>query len=71
MGARLQRLLLFQITPNWIKECDSTRAQSPHADGINVCLGDGSVRLVSRNVSTTTWVYATDPRDGNPLGNDW
>ncbi|MCI0682551.1 MAG: DUF1559 domain-containing protein [Gemmataceae bacterium] len=63
--------LLFQVTPNWITQCDSTRAQSPHGEGINVCLGDGSVRLVARSLSQTTWIHATDPRDGNPLGNDW
>lgn len=62
---------LFQITPNWITECDSSRAQSPHSDGINVCLGDGSIRFVSRGLSQATWINVTDPRDGNALGNDW
>jgi prepilin-type N-terminal cleavage/methylation domain-containing protein len=63
--------LLFQITPNWIKQCDSTRAQSPHPEGINVCLGDGSIRLINPSISANTWNHATDPRDGNPLGDDW
>jgi prepilin-type N-terminal cleavage/methylation domain-containing protein len=61
----------FQIQPDWIRSCDSTRAQSPHAAGINVCLGDGSVRFLSATISDTTWAQACDPQDGNPLGPDW
>ena len=38
----------FQVTPNWLTECDPSRSQSPHTGGMNVCLGDGSVRWVSR-----------------------
>jgi prepilin-type N-terminal cleavage/methylation domain-containing protein len=63
--------LLFQNQPNWLTGCDSSRAQSPHPGGISVCLGDGSVRFVSRTISPETWAQACDPRDGNPLGSDW
>ena len=38
---------------------------------MNVGLGDGSVKFVSGAVSPTTWAYACDPRDGQPLGSDW
>jgi prepilin-type N-terminal cleavage/methylation domain-containing protein len=62
---------LFQVRPNWITGCDSSRAQSPHVGGINVCLGDGSVRFVAASISSTTWAEACDPRDGEPLGTDW
>ena len=62
---------LFQVMPDWINSCDPTRAQSPHAGGINVCLGDGSVRNVSAGLSAVTWASACDPRDGAPLGADW
>ena len=62
---------LFQLQPNWITGCDSSRAQSPHPGGIHVCLGDGSVRFVSGTISPETWAQACDPRDGNPLGSDW
>jgi prepilin-type N-terminal cleavage/methylation domain-containing protein len=62
---------MFQVQPNWILGCDSTRAQSPHAAGMNVGLGDASVRFLSPAISPTTWANACDPRDGTPLGNDW
>jgi prepilin-type N-terminal cleavage/methylation domain-containing protein len=62
---------LFQVRPDWIHGCDSSRAQSPHAGGIQVCLGDGSVRFVAASISATTWAEACDPRDGEPLGSDW
>ena len=61
----------FQVQPDWITGCDSSRAQSAHAGGISVGLGDGSVRFLAQGISDTTWAYACDPRDGNPLPADW
>jgi prepilin-type N-terminal cleavage/methylation domain-containing protein len=63
--------LLFQVQPHWVNNCDATRAQSPHAGGIGVCLGDGSVRFLGAGISPATWANACDPRDGATLGNDW
>jgi prepilin-type N-terminal cleavage/methylation domain-containing protein len=51
--------------------CDPCRLQGPWAGGILVGLGDGSVRMVSPSISTTTWTYAVAPADGNVLGSDW
>src|SRR5262249_1732298 len=51
--------------------CNYLMASSMHQGGIPVCLADGSVRMVAENVSATTWGYACDPRDGNPLPKDW
>jgi prepilin-type N-terminal cleavage/methylation domain-containing protein len=62
---------LFQVQPNWITQCDSPRAQSPHPAGINACLGDGSVRFLTAGISLQTWQNACDPQDGTPLGTDW
>jgi prepilin-type processing-associated H-X9-DG protein len=42
-----------------------------HTQGMNVTLGDGSVRFVSGAMNPTTWAYACDPRDGNPMPPDW
>jgi prepilin-type N-terminal cleavage/methylation domain-containing protein len=70
-GAGYTACSLFQVQPNWLTGCDPSKAQSPHAGGIQVCLGDGSVRFVSATISATTWASACDPRDGNPLGSDW
>jgi prepilin-type N-terminal cleavage/methylation domain-containing protein len=47
------------------------RAVSPHTAGINVALGDGSVRFVSQGVSPNTWWFALTPNGGETLGSDW
>ncbi len=65
------RCLRFQVRPDWITECDSSRAQSPHLEGINICRGDGSVRFVSPSISDDTWANVCDPRDGAVLDKDW
>jgi prepilin-type N-terminal cleavage/methylation domain-containing protein len=62
---------LFQVAPDWVNRCDTRKAQSPHRTGINVGLGDGSVRFLSASISEATWQHACDPTDGNPLGVDW
>jgi len=36
-----------------------------------VGLADGSVRTLGATTSTTTYNYAMQPNDGNPLGSDW
>jgi len=61
---------LFQVAPT-LALCDTGRSQSAHPGGMNVCLGDGSVRFVSGNLSLTTWSQAVDPRDGGTLSSDW
>jgi prepilin-type processing-associated H-X9-DG protein len=61
---------MFQVTP-LPKECDPSMAQSPHPGGINVGLGDGSVRFVSQKVSPQTWWAACTPNEGDVLGSDW
>jgi prepilin-type N-terminal cleavage/methylation domain-containing protein/prepilin-type processing-associated H-X9-DG protein len=47
------------------------RAVSPHTGGINVSMGDGSVRFVNGAVSATTWYSAVTPAGGEVLGGDW
>jgi prepilin-type N-terminal cleavage/methylation domain-containing protein len=47
------------------------RAVSPHAGGIVVGMGDGSVRLVSDGISQGTWFAACTPAAGDNLGSDW
>ncbi len=41
------------------------------AAGIQVGMGDGSVRLVSTGTSVTTWYLANNPQDGLPMPSDW
>jgi len=46
-------------------------AQSFGTGGLQVGLGDGSVRSVSPSITMTTWNFAVQPNDGNILGSDW
>jgi prepilin-type processing-associated H-X9-DG protein len=63
---------MFQVQLRYFGGCDpSSGGQSPHTNGTNVGLGDGSVRFVTQGISPTTWALACDPRDGTPLGSDW
>jgi len=72
--------LMFQDNPdpNYVDPpggpflgCDNWRAQSAHRGGMNVCLADGSVRVVTPAISQQTWTNALLPRDGQILGSDW
>jgi prepilin-type N-terminal cleavage/methylation domain-containing protein len=54
-----------------IKQCDPLRLQAFNSGGINVGMGDGSVRTVSTGVSALTWGYIVDPNDGQVLPSDW
>jgi prepilin-type N-terminal cleavage/methylation domain-containing protein len=51
--------------------CDNTKPSSAHTGGINVGLGDGSVKFVGQGVSAATWWYAVTPSGGEVLGSDW
>jgi prepilin-type N-terminal cleavage/methylation domain-containing protein len=58
--------------PGSIPACDRRFASSPHDAGMNVSLGDGSVRFVPQSISLTTWQSALHPADGlSPSGPDW
>jgi len=70
---------MFQVQPKlgcnthgFVGACaDSNRGVSPHSGGINVAMGDGSIRNVAAGVSATTWWYALTPYGGEVLGSDW
>jgi prepilin-type N-terminal cleavage/methylation domain-containing protein len=51
--------------------CDKRFASSPHTAGMNVGLGDGSVRFLTSSISGTTWSAALTPSGGDLLGRDW
>jgi prepilin-type N-terminal cleavage/methylation domain-containing protein len=66
----------YLLQPPAMPDCpfsDGSRyvAISPHSGGINVGLGDGSIRSVSQGVSPSTWWWAMTPAGGEVLGNDW
>ena len=62
--------LMFQAGVNWTTGCDNKRAQAAHTGGMNVCLGDGSVRFFRATMNPTTWANYCDPRDGNVISED-
>jgi prepilin-type N-terminal cleavage/methylation domain-containing protein/prepilin-type processing-associated H-X9-DG protein len=53
--------------------CDSLLTQTAHQGGMNVGMGDGSVRSVSPSVSPRTWrIVGNDPAyQGMVVGADW
>jgi hypothetical protein len=57
----------FQTRPHFMNACDPARAQSIHPGGIQVCLGDGSVRLLPDPIDATVWANLCDPRDGSSV----
>ena len=57
----------FQTRPHWTNACDAGRAQSIHPGGIQVCLGDGSVRMLPDSLDATIWANLCDPRDGSTV----
>jgi prepilin-type N-terminal cleavage/methylation domain-containing protein len=60
---------LFQLVPPMNQAC-STTAQAPHPSGINVAMGDASVRVVTSTVSVTTWSAAVTPNNKDVVGPD-
>jgi hypothetical protein len=66
----------FQVQPypflgTGTNACIPGIAGTAHIGGIQVAMGDGSVRSVNASVSGTTWWLAIVPDDGTPLGSDW
>lgn len=61
----------FQVQPSWERGCDPSRPQSGHTAGMNVALGDGSVRFLIGGISARTWAQACDPQDRTGLGEDF
>ena len=64
----------FQVSPTFAgtgATCDFRLATAYGSGGIQVCMGDGSVRTVSSGVSGVTWWSAMTPTGGEVLGSDW
>jgi prepilin-type N-terminal cleavage/methylation domain-containing protein len=63
---------IFQVIPNpEFTACDPTRPSSGHTAGMNVGMGDGSVRFLAQGISPMTWWFACTPSGGEVLGQDW
>jgi len=68
----LHGTLTFQVRPA-LADCINLVPQTAHTGGMQVGLGDGSVRTVSGGISLTTWRIASNdpPLSGQLLGSDW
>lgn len=65
-------IALWQQQPNpWQSACNPLQPSTGHTGGMNVTLGDGSVRLLSQGLSVFTWSLACNPQDGLSLPSDW
>jgi prepilin-type N-terminal cleavage/methylation domain-containing protein len=64
--------LTIQVQPT-LAACSGAVTQTGHTAGMQVGLGDGSVRTVSGNITVATWRTAcNDPAyQGKVLGSDW
>jgi prepilin-type N-terminal cleavage/methylation domain-containing protein/prepilin-type processing-associated H-X9-DG protein len=64
----------FQPQPpivNGIGQCSGDYGSSPHTGGINVGMGDGSVRTISNTVSPVSWWAAITKDAGDIIGPDF
>ena len=63
---------LFQLLPS-VGNCDYQLLNSPHANGMNACMGDGSVRTFHSSMSLATFQAICTPSGGEtlPNENDW
>jgi len=62
---------IFQVQPTAAQCNPGFTPQSYSSSGISVSLFDGSVRQVSPAISVNSWLFASQPNDGQPLGSDW
>jgi len=83
--SRLRDFAMFQVQPIYDpvpdgidpqKMCIWYRAQTTHSSGINVCLVDGSVRIVSSSIkgwptAEATWYWALQVEPPKPVPPDW
>jgi prepilin-type N-terminal cleavage/methylation domain-containing protein/prepilin-type processing-associated H-X9-DG protein len=56
----------FQVLPG-VNAGDPALPQSAHAGGIQVAMGDGSVRFIHAGISNALWYSANAPDDGQGL----
>jgi prepilin-type N-terminal cleavage/methylation domain-containing protein len=62
---------VFQAAPRGNIHCDYRVAQTPHASGMLVALGDGSVRSIAPTISEWTYWAACTPAGQETLYTDW
>jgi prepilin-type N-terminal cleavage/methylation domain-containing protein len=63
--------LVFQVQPNPANGCNYQQLQTGHAGGMEVLLGDGSVRTISSTIVAATYQQANDPNNGGGVLQGW
>ena len=53
------------------KEMTSAQSRSLHTGGVNVCMGDGSVRFIQSSIAQATWCLLISKDDGFPIPSDF
>ncbi len=69
-GSAEAQSVTFQPRPK-IEEADPRIPQSPYTHGLLAGLADGSVRMISPQISPQTFWAAVSPNGGEVLGPDW
>jgi prepilin-type processing-associated H-X9-DG protein len=67
-----QRPGLLHLPPNGLYGTDGTgQVYSFHSGGVNVVLGDGSLRFVNQGISVTTLAALVTRAGGDVIGSDF
>ena len=51
---------------SWVNDAAASTASSHHSGGVNLLMGDGSVRFIKQSISNTTW-WALGTRNGGEV----
>ena len=65
------RCEMFQVAPNWVSECESRRAQTPHPAGMQVVFADTHVATLDGSMDPEAWAGICHPGDGLPAMANW
>ncbi len=58
--------LVFQVQPDWVSNCQSLRAQTPHTT-MTTGFADGSVHGISGDIDEVVWARLCDSTDGQTV----
>jgi prepilin-type N-terminal cleavage/methylation domain-containing protein len=61
----------YQPTPFDSDNCKPAITSTQHSAGMQITMGDASVRTLGPNISNVTWWAACTPHSNDLLGNDW
>lgn len=58
--------LTFQVQPDWVSNCQSRRAQTPHTT-MTTGFADGSVHSIAADIDEVVWGRLCNSTDGEPV----